>query len=88
MSVNKRLLEQKSNQELEKYIDIGNRFVPQANLYAYEILKSRGREFTEEETERIMSLTDENNKSNEIVIHKNHKKSADLILSVWSVWNW
>jgi len=79
MSVNKRLLEQKSNQELEKYIDIGNRFVPQANLYAYEILKSRGREFTEEETERIMSLTDENNKSNEIVIHKNHKKSADLI---------
>lgn len=79
MSVNKRLLEQKSNQELEKYIEIGNRFVPQANLYAYEILKSRGREFTEEETERILSLVNENNKRNEIVIHKNHKKSADLI---------
>ncbi|WP_373748045.1 hypothetical protein [Kaistella sp.] len=79
MSVNKRLLEQKSNQELEKYVEIGNRFVPQANLYAYEILKSRGREFTEEETERLMSLVNQNKKSNEIIIHKNHKKSADLI---------
>ena len=79
MSVNKRLLEQKSNQELEKYIEIGNRFVPQANLYAYEILKSRGREFTDEESERIMSLINKNNKNSETIIHKNHKKSADLI---------
>ncbi|KQR94182.1 hypothetical protein ASG01_15475 [Chryseobacterium sp. Leaf180] len=79
MSVNKRLLEQKSNQELEKYIEIGNRFVPQANLYAYEILKSRGREFTDEESERIMSLINKNNKNSETIIHKNHKKSSDLI---------
>lgn len=79
MSVNKRLLEEKTNQELEKYIEIGNRFVPQANIYAYEILKSRGREFTDEETERIKSLIDTTNKKEEIIVHPNHKKSAELI---------
>lgn len=79
MSVNKRLLEEKSNQELEKYIEIGNRFVPEANIYAYEILKSRGREFTDEETERIKSLINQTNKKEEIIIHPNHKKSAELI---------
>ena len=76
MSVNKRLLEEKTNQELEKYIEAGNRFVPEANLYAYEILKSRGREFTDEETERIMSLK---NINQETIIHPNHKKSAELM---------
>lgn len=79
MSVNKRLLEEKTNQELEKYIEIGNRFVPQANIYAYEILKSRGRKFTDEETERIKSLIDTTNKKEEIIVHPNHKKSAELI---------
>ena len=53
MSVNKRLLEEKSNHELEKYIEVGNRYVLEANLHAYDILKSRGREFTDEENERI-----------------------------------
>lgn len=76
MSVNKRLLEKKSDQELEKYIEEGNRFVSEANIFAYEILKSRGREFTDEETQRIMSL-----KSNDqdIIIHPNHKNSAELM---------
>ncbi len=79
MSVNKRLLEEKSNQELEKYIEEGNRFVPEANLYAYKILKSRGREFTDEEDKRITSLINKNDKKEETIIHPNHKKSADLI---------
>jgi len=79
MNVNERLLEEKTNQELEKYIEIGNRFVPQANIYAYEILKSRGREFSNEETERIESLINTKNKKEEIIIHPNHKKSSELI---------
>ena len=79
MSVNKKILEEKSNQELEKYIEIGSRFVPEANFLAYEILKTRGRAFTIEETERILSLKTEKEKSEEIIIHPNHKKSADLI---------
>lgn len=79
MSVSRKVLSEKSNQELEKYIEAGNKFVPDANLYAYEILKNRGREFTDEETERIMSLMNEKTKNEEIIIHPNHKKSADLI---------
>lgn len=79
MSVNKKLLEEKSNQELEKYIEEGNRFVPEANLYAYKILKSRGREFTDEEDKRIKFLIDEKDKKEETTNHQNHQKSADLI---------
>ena len=79
MSVSRKLLEEKSNQELEKYIEAGNKFVPDANLFAYEILKKRGREFTDEETKRLESLMNEKNKNEEIVIHPNYKKSADLI---------
>ena len=79
MSVNKRLLEEKSNHELEKYIEVGNRYVLEANLHAYDILKSRGREFTDEENERITSLMTKNDKKFENIIHSNHKKSADLL---------
>lgn len=53
MSVNRKLLEEKSNHELKKYIEVGNRYVSDANMYAYEILKSRGRKFTDEENERL-----------------------------------
>ncbi len=80
MSVNRRILEEKTNQELEKYIEVGNRYVSEANFYAYEILKSRGRKFTDEENERLSSLKNINDvKSNEKIIHPNYKKSADLI---------
>jgi len=78
MSVSKRLLESKSDQELEQYIKPESKFVVEAQMYAYEILKSRGREFTNEEIERIISLTTQK-KTEEIIIHPNHKKSADLI---------
>jgi hypothetical protein len=78
MSVSKRLLESKSDQELEQYIKTESKFVVEAQIYAYEILKSRGREFTDEESERIISLTTQK-KTKEIIIHPNHKKSADLL---------
>jgi len=80
MSVSRKILEGKSNQELEKYIAPDSKFVPEANLLAYEILKARGREFTTEEKERIISLNNEKaQKNTEIIIHPNYKKSADLI---------
>lgn len=79
MSVSKRVLEEKSNQELEKYIQTGSRFVPEAILFAYEILESRGREFTSEEIERRVLLKDEINKNEQLTIHPNYKKAADMI---------
>ena len=79
MNVKKSILETKSNRELEEYIKEGNKFVPEANILAFEILKSRGREFTELETQTIMSLVSEKNKVKETVIHPNHKKAANLI---------
>jgi hypothetical protein len=79
MTVKKSVLEAKSNQELEEYIKEGNRFVPEAKIYAYEILKSRGREFSEVETERFLRLIAEVNKSKETTIHPNHKKAGNLI---------
>ena len=79
MSVNKGILEKKTNQELEQYIQAGNRFVPEANVYAYEILKSRGREFTNEETERIMLLVNDKKENHEIIVDPKYKKSAELI---------
>ena len=81
MSVKKSALEKLSDKELEKYIAEGNKFVPEANIYAYEILKHRGRSFNELETKRILCLIEENSKINEIDIHQNHKKAAALIYS-------
>ena len=79
MSVSKKVLEEKSNQDLEKYTEVGSRFVPEANLLAFEILKKRGRIFTAEETERILSVNTEQQINQEVIIHPNHTKSADLI---------
>ena len=78
MSVNKRPLEGQSDRELEQYIRPDNKFVVDAQICAYEILKSRGRKFTNEETERITLLTN-HKETKEIIIHPNYKKSADLI---------
>lgn len=79
MAVKKNVLEQKSDNELEGYIKSGSRFTPQAIKYAFEILKFRGREFSEEEIEIINSQI--NSKIEiEIVIHPNEKISSNLIL--------
>src|SRR5690606_918831 len=79
MSVKKSVLETKTDRELEEYNKEGNRFVPEANILAFEILKSRGREFTELETQRLTSLISEKNKENAKIIHPNPKKAANLI---------
>lgn len=79
MTVKKSVLETKPDRELEEYIKEGNRFVPEANILAFEILKSRGREFNELEVQRILSLISEKNKVKEVIIHPNHKKSANVI---------
>ena len=54
--VKKKALEKLSNIELEKYIKPESRFVSDAIEIAYEILKSRGRTFTEIENEQIQNL--------------------------------
>nr|WP_199002450.1 hypothetical protein [Flavobacterium sp. ASV13] len=83
MSVKKSVLEQKSDKQLEEYIKPESRFVPQAIKFAYEILKARGRDFSEEETEIITSLiTKKEEKEKEkkpLVIHENHIQSSNLM---------
>lgn len=79
MSVKKSVLETKTDKELEEYIKEGNRFIPEANILAFEILKERGREFSDLETQRILSLISEKNNVRETIIHPNHKKAANVI---------
>ena len=55
MRVNKNLLLQKSNEELEKYLLPNKGYVPDAIEYATEILKSRGYEFSEEQSSYIQN---------------------------------
>ncbi|PVH25497.1 hypothetical protein [Sphingobacterium corticibacter] len=79
MNVKKSVLENKTDQELEQYLKEGNRFVPQANQYALEILKLRGRNFSDVELEKINTMITEKRKSEEIVVSKSQKKSANLM---------
>lgn len=55
MRVNKNLLLQKSNEELEKYLLPNGGYVTDAIEYAVEILKNRGYEFSEEQNTYIQS---------------------------------
>ena len=80
MNVKKYILEQKSNRELEEYIQSESRFTPQAINYAFEILKSRGKEFSEEEIEIINSQINQTIERDTIVLHPNEIKSSNLIL--------
>ncbi|WBV58429.1 hypothetical protein PFY10_08205 [Chryseobacterium daecheongense] len=77
MSVNKNVLEKMSSQELEKYIKPDTKVVPQAILYAFDILESRGKEFSPEEIERKNSLI--TTEKAEVIPHSNHMKAANLI---------
>ena len=81
MSVKKSVLEQKSDKQLEEYIKPESRFVPQAIKFAYEILKARGRDFSEEETGIITSLITkkEEKEKKPLVIHENHIQSSNLM---------
>ncbi|MGG5208497.1 hypothetical protein ACQWU4_06080 [Chryseobacterium sp. MIQD13] len=79
MSANKNALEKMSDRELEQYIKPESRFIPEAIKYASEILESRGRIFTPEEKERIHSTVSTIQKHNELIIHPNHIKAANLM---------
>ncbi len=51
--VSRKVIEKLSDFELEKYIKPESKFVPEAIEFAYDILKQRGRIFTDSETEQI-----------------------------------
>lgn len=79
MDTKKNVLEKMSSLELEKYINPNSKFVPQAVQYAYEILLSRGRKFTDEESALIASRTAVLGKKQEITIHPNHTKASNIM---------
>ena len=54
--VNKKIIEKLSDRELENYLKPDSRFVPAAIRYAYEILQTRGKTFSEEENLRIEQM--------------------------------
>lgn len=79
MDTKKNVLEKMSDRELEHYIKPDSKFVPQAIQYAYEILQSRGRTFTNEEQEYINSLLSTVEDNETVIIHPNHTKASNLI---------
>lgn len=80
MNVKRSVLEAKTDKELEAYIQKGKRFVPEANILAFEILKSRGRSFSAEELALYETLMgSEKTASGEIAVHENYRKSANFI---------
>lgn len=78
MSANRKVLEKLSNSELENYIKPQSRYMPDAIKYAYEILESRGREFSEEEKQRINYIINTITENKEKIIHQDYKKAANL----------
>lgn len=80
MGVNKSVLEKMSSKELEKYISVESKFVPDAIEYAFEILDTRKKySFTEEQLERWKQLKVEKEQSAiSEEIHPEYKKAANL----------
>jgi len=54
--VNKKVIEKLSDRELENYLKPDSRFMPAAISYAYEILQTRGKTFSEDEKLRIEEM--------------------------------
>jgi hypothetical protein len=54
--INKKIIEKLSDRELENYIKPDSRFMGMAISYAYEILQSRGKTFSEDEKLRIEQM--------------------------------
>lgn len=79
MYVDKKILEQKENQELELYISPNDRYVSQSVELAFNILKSRGRNFSFQEETNIHNLIESKKKSEEIHIHANHIKAGYMV---------
>lgn len=64
MAVKKSVLEKMSDFELEKYIKPETTFVPEATKIAFEILKKRGRQFSDEEIDSINLLINKKEEKN------------------------
>lgn len=79
MDTRKNVLEKLSDHELEQYIKPDSKFVPEAIQYAYEILQSRGKVFTEQEKERINSVISKTEENEATILHPNYTKAANLI---------
>ncbi|HCN50903.1 MAG TPA: hypothetical protein DIT10_17755 [Chryseobacterium sp.] len=63
--VNRSVLRKLSDPELEKYLQEGNRFVPEAVQIAFEILEERGRVFTEQEKIAVQQLIQQKKEAEE-----------------------
>lgn len=79
MDTRKNVLEKLSDHELEQYIKPDSKFVPEAIQYAYEILQSRGKVFTEQEKERINSVISKTEENEATILHPNYTKASNLI---------
>lgn len=79
MSVSKKLLELKSNRELLSYIEEDNKYVPEANKIAYDVLINRGHTFDEIETNRIQRQILSKEASEQPFIHPHHVAAGNII---------
>ena len=79
MMVDKKILEQKDNHELELYLSPNNRYVARSMEMAFDILKNRGRQFSYQENEEILHMIHDKKKVEEIRIHPNHIKAGYMI---------
>ena len=56
MMVKKSVLAKLSDRELDKYLELNNRFVPEAVKMAFQILEERGRIFSADEKVNIQNI--------------------------------
>lgn len=76
MEVNRKILEKKSDVDLEKYLVPESRYVATAMRYAYEILKERGKVFSEDEEKRVLSMIENLEEKEAYYIHPDYKEAA------------
>ena len=87
MNVKKSILETKSNDELLKYLNPGSKFVSDALLMSFEILKSRGVIFPDTEILRINNFIQsvkENEKINLIEPWDKYSEENPNLLALYS----
>ncbi|KFF26369.1 hypothetical protein [Chryseobacterium vrystaatense] len=77
--VKKSVLGKLSSTELESYLKAGNRFTPEAVLMAFEILKERGRTFSEEEKTQICQLIQYKKNQEELKLQEEQEMWEDNI---------
>lgn len=88
--VNKNVLRKLSNQELERYLKEGNRFVPEAVQAAFEILEERGRIFNEQEKTAVQQLiqhkkeAEEARHAEEVEVWKDHITEDPEAITLYS----